>query len=140
MKYIILLVDDDDDEFDLFMEALHGTNLQCDCIFSKNAEKALHLLYYTIPDFIFIDYNMPKINGLKFITEIKKLRPPRDVPIILYSSAITDSLAKNAMALGAFLCIKKPYEINTLTKILLNILTKSRAFNFHFTTRINPGN
>jgi len=138
MKYSILLVDDDEDEFDLFMEALHRTNLQYDCIFSKNAEKAIHLLYYTIPDFIFIDYSMPKINGLKFITEIKKLKTIQDVPIILYSSEITDNLAKNAMAQGASLCVKKPYEIKTLTKILLNILTKSWEFNIHFTPGINP--
>jgi len=138
MKNIILLVDDDEDEFDLFMEALRSTNLQCDCIFSKNAEKALHLLYYTVPDFVFIDYNMPKINGLKFITEIKKIKNLQDVPIILYSTGMTDNLAKNAMALGASLCIKKPYEINTFTKILLNILTKSWEFNIHFTPRNNP--
>ena len=138
MKNIILLVDDDDDEFDLFMEALRGTNLQYDCIFSKNSEKALHLLYYTVPDFIFIDYNMPKINGLKFIMEIKKIKTHQDVPIILYSTEITDNLAKHAMALGASLCIKKPCEINTLTKILLKILTKSWEFNIHFTPRNNP--
>ncbi len=123
MEKIILLIDDDVDEFELFIEALHEAHFICDCIFAKTAEQALHLLCYTVPDFIFIDYNMPKINGLKCLTKIKQLTNLKDVPVILYSTGITDELSKIAISNGATLCIKKPDKIHTLAKILHQVLT-----------------
>ncbi|HTE26919.1 response regulator [Flavitalea sp.] len=123
MEKMILLVDDDEDEFELFIEALHETHFTCDCIFAKTAEQALNLLCYTVPDTIFLDYNMPKINGLKCLTKIKQITNLKDVPVILYSNAITDELSKIAISLGATLCIKKPNKFNTLVEILHQVLT-----------------
>lgn len=124
MKKVILLIDDDEDEFEIFIEALHEARLTCDCIFANTAEQALTLLCYTVPDFIFIDYNMPKINGLKCLTKIKQLTNLKDVPVILYSTGLNDELCKLAISLGAESCITKPYKFNTLAKILHQVLTK----------------
>jgi PleD family two-component response regulator len=123
MKKMILLIDDDEDEFELFIEALHEADFNCDCIFAKTAEQALNFLRYTVPDFIFLDYNMPKINGLKCLTKIKQLTNSKDIPVVLYSTGITDELSKIAISNGATLCIKKPDKFHTLAEIFHQVLT-----------------
>lgn len=123
MKKMILLIDDDEDEFELFIEALHQADFNCDCIFAKTAEQALNFLRYTFPDFIFLDYNMPKTNGLKCLTKIKQLTNLKDIQVILYSTGINDELSKTAISLGASLCIKKPDQFHTLAKIFHQVLT-----------------
>lgn len=123
MKQMILLIDDDEDEFELFIEALYEAHFSCDCIFAKNAEQALNLLCYTVPDFIFVDYNMPKINGLKCLSKIKQITGLKDVPVFLYSTGLTQELCKLAISMGAELCIKKPYQFHTLAEILRQVLT-----------------
>jgi len=123
MEKMILLIDDDEDEFEVFREALHEAQFACHCIFAKTAEQALNLLYYTVPDFIFLDYNMPRINGLNCLSKIKQITNLRDVPVILYSTGMTEELSKNAISLGAHLCIKKPNQFQTLARILRQVLT-----------------
>jgi CheY-like chemotaxis protein len=127
MKKTILLIDDDEDEFELFIEALRETDFSYDCIFTKDAEQALNLLHYTVPDFIFLDYNMPRINGLQCLREIKKIESMQDVPVILYSTAISKELTENAITNGAALCIKKPYNLSMLAEILKSVLAMPLA-------------
>jgi CheY-like chemotaxis protein len=123
MEKMILLIDDDEDEIEVFIEALHEARLTCDCIFAKTAEQALNLLRYTVPDLIFLDYNMPKIDGLNCLAKIKQINNLKDVPVILYSTGITDDLSKIAISLGAVSCIKKPNGFHTLAQILHQVVT-----------------
>jgi PleD family two-component response regulator len=123
MKKMILLIDDDEDEFELFTEALREADLNCDCIFAKTAEQALNFLRYTVPDFIFLDFNMPEINGLKCLTQIKQLTNLKDIQVISYSTGINDELSKIAISNGATLCIKRPNKFHTLAEIFRQVLT-----------------
>jgi CheY-like chemotaxis protein len=122
MKKVIFLIDDDEDEFELFIDALHDTPFHCECIYSGNPEQALNLLCWTVPDLIFIDYNMPRINGLKCLWEIKQIKIQQDVPLILYSSEISEELIRNAISIGAALCIKKTHRVNILAETLRHVL------------------
>jgi len=126
VKKIILLIDDDEDEFEIFIEALHAGHCTCDCMFANSSEQALNLLCYTVPDFIFIDYNMPKTNGLKCLTKIKQLNNQKHVPVFLYSTGLTDELCKLAISLGAESCISKPYDFPSLARILHQVVTSDR--------------
>lgn len=128
MKRTILLVDDDEDEFELFIQALHGTPFSCDCIFSRSAKQALSLLNYTVPHFIFLDYNMPQMNGLECLREIKKMENLQDVMIILYSNSISDKVFENAIASGATFCITKPDRLSGMSEMLRRILAMQWQF------------
>ena len=73
-------------------------------------------------DFIFIDINMPKMDGLECLSKIKKIKKLENVPMIIYSTG-SDSVIKNkAMKLGAANCITKTTSITSLTEILKTIL------------------
>lgn len=134
MKKLILLIDDDEEELEFFIDALHQIYFPCDCIFARSAEQALKLLCCTVPDFIFVDFNMPKMNGLRCLEEIKKINNLQSVPVILYSSAINDELTENAMVRGAAACIKKPYKVSMLAEILQHIFSTCTELKVFFAT------
>jgi DNA-binding NtrC family response regulator len=121
MKKIVLLIDNNENEPEFFIEALHELDFPCDCICARKAEVALSLLRYTVPDFIFLDFNIPQMDGLKCLKEIKKLKIQESVPVILYSNEMSEEVTKNAMALGAMFCIKKPGKVSTFATILQRI-------------------
>jgi DNA-binding NtrC family response regulator len=122
MKTHILLIDDDEDEWEIFVEALNEIKVPFNCTYARGAEQAMLLLHYLMPDFIFVDFNMPKINGLKCLTEIKKIESMHSVPVILYSNFINDENFRTALILGAATCIKKPHTVGKLAKVLKDVL------------------
>jgi len=126
MQKYILLIDDDEDEMDIFSEALDEIQNPMSCIQSTSASAAMSVLNYLIPDFIFLDLNMPGINGLRCLEEIRKVKNLTDVPVILYSNFVNEDTFKKAIEAGAAACIKKPKKIDTLAEILKEIFSMSR--------------
>ena len=118
----ILLIDDDEDELEVFTEALHSVDATIPCTQAKNLDEALDFLRYSSPAYIFIDFNMPKTNGLECLSEIKKFSKLEQSRIILYSNYISEEMNEQAIALGAYNCIKKPNMIYMLAKNLKEIL------------------
>src|SRR5215212_2357558 len=94
MKKHILLIDDDEDEIEIFTDALEKLPVSFNCTCASNADEAIRMLGKVSPDFIFIDYNMPKVNGLKCLEKIKKTKTARDIPVILYSNYIDEEVNK----------------------------------------------
>jgi len=124
MKKHILLVDDDADELKIFLDALR--QLPGDlfkCTYANNAAHALEMLKYLTPDFIFVDFNIPKINGLEFISEMKKNESLKLSHIFIYSTHISEKLSQEAQAIGASGCIAKTNTIDKLVAELKEILT-----------------
>jgi CheY-like chemotaxis protein len=70
----IFLVDDDTDDQQFFVEAISGLkNISLSGV-ANNGSEALNVLNNStlLPDFIFLDFNMPFMNGMQFLCEIKK--------------------------------------------------------------------
>ncbi|MCK7556625.1 response regulator [Chitinophaga sedimenti] len=122
MEKHILIIDDDRDELEIFREALQGIPAMYNCSYAQSPEEALNLLADASPDYIFIDYNMPRTNGIECLIAIKKLEQLRDTPLIIYSNSISEETRRNAYHLGAANCIVKPPTINILTAMLKDIL------------------
>ena len=121
----ILLIDDDADELEVFSEALRSVDKNIQCSLARDLNEALEFLTYSSPAYIFIDYNMPKINGLEVVSEIKKIEKLANSRIVLYSNYVSEEMNKKAMALGAYKCVKKPNMINVLIKNLKDILNNT---------------
>src|SRR6476619_7068217 len=90
----ILLIDDDADELEVFSEALRSVDKNFQCSQARDLNEALEFLTYSSPAYIFIDYNMPKINGLEVVSEIKKMEKLANSKIVLYSNYISKKYIK----------------------------------------------
>lgn len=123
MRKHILLVDDDEDEPEILSEALKKMPEPIDCYSVTSPEHALRVLNEFVPDFIFIDYNMPRMDGLAFISEIRSIKRLSNTPLVLYSNHLDSDVIKEAMALGARACIKKPPKISLLVEKLKELFT-----------------
>ncbi len=118
MKTHILLIDDDIDEMKTFVEALKEVVEPFKCTYASNGIHALKMLFYLRPEAIFVDYNMPAMNGLEFIEEIKKNEQLRYIPVFLYSRHINADTKEKAEEMGIAGCMEKPASIEGLVKAL----------------------
>src|SRR4030095_16900984 len=86
---ILLIVDDDSDDIQLFCEAVAEINETFHCFSAGNGEEALQLLKSAIvkPDFIFLDLNMPRMNGKQLLVQLKKDPKFAKIPVVIYSTS-----------------------------------------------------
>jgi CheY-like chemotaxis protein len=123
MKKHILLIDDDEDELEIFCDALNKLDGPFSCSQVKACDEALHLLKTFLPDYIFIDLNMPIVNGLQCISRIAEMNGGIVTTMILYSTSIDDKTKHAAISLGVKSCLIKPRETGQLAKKLKKILS-----------------
>ncbi len=127
---ICLLIDDDHDDSEMFQLAIERTKISVDCIVANSAIQALKLLKddeEMIPDFIFLDLNMPLMNGRECIVELKKMTKLKDSTIIVYSTSSNKQDIKEMLDLGAAHFITKPSDISLLEQALLDCLQHKEA-------------
>jgi CheY-like chemotaxis protein len=118
-KQYILLIDDDPDEFEFFLNALEKIPGLFDCSYAISADAAFSLLEELHPDYIFIDMNMPAINGLECTEKLKKMSAVSDIPVFIYSTGYSEMLRERAELAGASCCVKKPSNPQTLVNMLM---------------------
>ena len=117
MSVSILVVDDEPDVAELFRqrfrrEARDGTYVMH---FAGSGDEALELLAGEIePTLIVIlsDINMPGMDGLQLLGEIKQRRP--DLPVMMVTAYGDDERRRHASELGAFEFITKPVDFDQL--------------------------
>ncbi len=121
----IFLIDDDTDDQEIFSIALNKADENVNCIFANDGIHALEKINgdeSLIPNFIFIDMNMPRMNGQQCLMEIKKIPRLEHVPIFMFSTSVDPTKIEEHKRLGASDFIVKPSNIDTLTYILSGIL------------------
>ena len=118
MKQYVLLVDDDEVEMEIFSEALQQTQANYKCMHANSASQALILLDYIKPAMIFVDLNMPRVNGIDCIKLLRTVPAARNKPIVLYSTEADDITGMKAQTHGATTHMKKTYTIEKLTESL----------------------
>jgi CheY-like chemotaxis protein len=111
MARTVILIDDDDDDLDVMREAIRRMDPRALCSSFIHAEEALRRLSsdsVLIPDYIFIDINMPKKNGIECLIELRKIEALKNIPIIMVSTSMTDGVSNMLKRNGASLTFQKP--------------------------------
>ncbi|MHA3788405.1 response regulator [Flavobacterium hauense] len=120
----ILLVDDDSDDQLLFREALAEVDSSVQCHTARNGIEAIETLNLGIlPDIIVMDVNMPMMNGLECLRELKATSKLKDIPVIMGSTSCSESSQKECFDNGAVGYIEKPSDYFLLCAHVKSILT-----------------
>ena len=121
------IVDDDIEDQELFFEAVSEVDRSISCIPVSNCEEALAVLKSTktdLPDMIFLDLNMPRLNGKQCLAELKRQGHLKDIPVIIYSTSSEKRDIEETTRLGAAHFLTKPNRFEDLCKAILFVLSK----------------
>ena len=119
-------IDDDEDDRDFFCLAIQAISPDMECVFAKDGVHAIEELQKDplfIPDFIFIDMNMPMMDGKQCLTAIRRIERLNNIPVYIYSTSGTPKLISEILALGAKEFLLKPTNMNALEQLLKGIVT-----------------
>src|SRR5947207_183779 len=103
-KHTVLLIDDDIDDQEIFSYALGQADRSMQIEFADDGVFALQKLKTDenfTPDYIFIDMNMPRMNGQQCLAEIKQIKRLKDVPVYMYSTSADPESVEENKKLGA---------------------------------------
>jgi CheY-like chemotaxis protein len=121
----LLIIDDDADDREMFCEAVKEINDQIKCLCASGGSEALELFekgQLSLPDLIFLDLNMPCVNGKQFLKLIKKKEDLQHIPVAIYTTSKLQEDVIETKRLGAVGFITKPTRLNDLKKEIARIL------------------
>lgn len=119
----ILLVDDDIDDQLYFQDALK--EVFPDAIFrvaSNGNEGLQEIATYPLPDLIFMDLNMPVMNGYECLSILKMEPRSQDIPVVIFTTSKNKTDIEKSKELGASFFLSKPTEFKTLCNKLTQII------------------
>ena len=116
----VLMIDDDNEDREIFQSALHELHPSVSFTSMGDARRALHALIEGSikPEVIFLDLNMPEMNGLEFLTEVKKNELTAPIDIIVFSTSSHVPTIELTKRLGAKDFITKPGRYGELLDVL----------------------
>lgn len=125
VKRSILLIDDDEDDQSIFLGIADKLHSALSCITAWNGKEALDILDSRNPgpELIFLDLNMPLMNGHQFLNEIRKETRYQQIPVIVLTTSSHAQSREKAMNLGAWHFIAKPNQVSAWEEELKPILT-----------------
>ncbi len=94
-----------------------------DIVTAGNGEDALKMVREEQPDLILLDIQMPGINGLEVLEKVKEI--DEDIVVIMVTAQGGLETAVNAMRLGAYDYINKPFNLDELAIVIRKALETS---------------
>lgn len=125
-----LFIDDDADDRDFFCTTMEMIEPSVQCCFAKDGVDAIEQLKSDsnfTPDYIFIDMNMPRMDGIECLKEIRKFERMSNSQIYIYSTSFNPKINDEAAQNGASGVLVKPSTINDLSRLLTEILNKKKS-------------
>jgi len=122
LKTRLLVVDDEQSIRRLCMTI--GNSLGFACAEAESAEAALARLDAETPDLILTDLKLPTQSGVELLRQIKSLLPRAEVAIMTGHGSIESAV--DAMKLGAYDYIEKPFRVEKMRLLLQRMAEKVR--------------
>lgn len=129
-KYI-LLIEDNQDDIDLTLRAFKKHKLINDITVIKDGAEALEFIFCTgkyaardiadVPAFILLDLNLPKVNGLEILKQIRENPKTKCIPVIILTSSKHDQDVINGYSFGVNSYIRKPVDFTKFVEAIEQI-------------------
>jgi CheY-like chemotaxis protein len=123
---MILYADDDVDDREILFDVVNQIDPAIRCEFANNGLEAMNFLAesHQRPDYIFLDINMPLMNGKTCLTILKSHSTLKTIPVIMYSTTILQEEVRELYSLGAMSVIQKPNDIAQLYSTMSELFTQ----------------
>jgi two-component system, chemotaxis family, chemotaxis protein CheY len=115
----IMLVDDSTAIRNILKNALIG---EYSVFEAENGKVALGMIGTQSIDLFLLDVNMPEMDGITLLAEIRKLAPHRSTPILMLTTETKDELRQKGRDLGASGWIVKPCEPDKLLAAIKKLI------------------
>lgn len=123
--FTILLADDDNDDAEIFAEAVEVADPSANFIRVETGADVFTFLSHEPsrkPDVIFLDLNMPEMNGWQCLAKLKNTHEYESIPVIIYTTSTNPRDKEIARDLLAHGLITKPSNPKVLEKIISLII------------------
>ncbi len=139
---VILLVEDNPDDAILAVRAFKKHNLVNDIIVAQDGVEALEYLHCegqyenrdcsNQPNIIILDLNLPRLNGLDVLKDIRGDSRTNLIPVIMLTSSIEESDVLHCYESGVNSYIHKPLDFDTFSEISIQLV------DYWFSANITP--
>ena len=120
MKKKVMTVDDSRTMREMVSFTLKGAGY--DVVEANDGQMALNALTANKVDLVIADLNMPIMDGLALIKELRKLPAYRGIPIVLLTTESDDEKKKEAKLAGATGWITKPFKQDQLLAVVKKVI------------------
>jgi two-component system chemotaxis response regulator CheY len=91
---------------------------------SADGRQALEALHSISPDLVITDINMPEMDGITLLREIRKLPALHRTPVLILTTESDDEVKATAQAAGATGWIGKPFHPDQLCEVVARVLER----------------
>ena len=130
----ILLVDDDEDDRQFFADALESLDMSTELHQLENGQECLEFLdeqKNKYPDLIFLDLNMPLMNGFECLEKIKENQKGKDAVVAIYSTSSAEGDIEETFSKGANIYINKPSNFTDLKNALKQVIKTNWTYHMN---------
>ena len=127
-QLIVLMVDDDEDDYTLVRTAFEASPMKVDLRWVEDGQEAMDYLLragkYTahdtspLPDLILLDLVLPRKDGFETLKDIKGHPYLRKIPVVLLTSSTKEEHKSSGLQLGADSFIVKPCSLDEMIRVM----------------------
>ena len=108
----LLVVDDDEDNCELLKKRFEKRGFKVKS--ASDGQEGLMALALNDVNLVFLDLNMPLMNGFTFLEKIKMDKKHRDIPVVVTSSLDDEDTINDCLNYGANNFVSKPYDMDKM--------------------------
>jgi len=128
MAFNVLIVDDSSSMRAVIKKTLKVSGFNVgQFLMAGNGKEALKVLEGQWVDIILTDINMPNMNGMELLTEMKKDEMLKSIPVVMVTTEGSDKVMQESIGLGAQGYVKKPFRPEEIKRILNGIMGEEES-------------
>jgi CheY-like chemotaxis protein len=123
-EFTIFYTDDDEEDLDFFREIINLIDSRHVVVTQQNGEQLLNALLNPppTPHIIFLDINMPGMNGFEILKRVRAINKHRELPVVMFSTTNSKEAIQTSMELGANYYVAKSGVFEKLKKSIEHAL------------------
>lgn len=127
MAFNVLIVDDSSSMRAVVKKIIRVSGFNVgECWEATDGKEALKVLMNEWVDLVLTDINMPNMNGLELIAEMKRNESLRSIPVVMVTTEGSEKRMQESIKLGASGYIKKPFLPEDIKRTLSDVMGEGK--------------